>query len=118
MPRWHRDRMIPYENALMGQVIGIEGLFKQYETDAGPVPVLKGIDLGIGAGEFVGAMGPSGSGKSTFMNILGCLDMPAGGRYILNGRDVGKLNADRLAKFRNDVIGFVFQGFNLLPRGA
>ncbi len=101
---------------MMDPVIRIEGLFKEYETDAGPVPVLKGIDLAIGAGEFVAVMGPSGSGKSTFMNILGCLDMPTKGRYILNGRDVGKLNTDQLAKLRNEVIGFVFQGFNLLPR--
>jgi putative ABC transport system ATP-binding protein len=97
-------------------VIRIEGLYKAYETAAGPVPVLKGIDLVIEPGEFVAIMGPSGSGKSTFMNILGCLDVPTGGRYILNGRDVGSLNTDQLARLRNEVIGFVFQGFNLLPR--
>ncbi len=102
----------------MDQVIRAEGLFKEYETDAGPVPVLKGIDLEIGQGEFVAVMGPSGSGKSTFMNILGCLDMPTTGRYVLNGRDVAKLNPDLLAKLRNEVIGFVFQGFNLLPRAS
>jgi len=97
-------------------VIRIEHLFKQYETAAGPVPVLKDLSLAIGAGEFVTIMGPSGSGKSTFMNILGCLDVPTSGAYLLNGQDVGKLGKDELARLRNDVIGFVFQGFNLLPR--
>jgi len=100
----------------MDPIIRIEGLHKEYETDAGPVPVLKGIDLSIDPGEFVAIMGPSGSGKSTFMNILGCLDVPTRGKYILNGRDVGTLNSDQLAHLRNEVIGFVFQGFNLLPR--
>ena len=100
----------------MDPIIRIEGLYKEYETDAGPVPVLKGIDLTIDPGEFVAIMGPSGSGKSTFMNILGCLDVPTRGKYILNGRDVGTLNSDQLAHLRNEVIGFVFQGFNLLPR--
>ncbi|NNM81543.1 MAG: ABC transporter ATP-binding protein [Burkholderiales bacterium] len=100
----------------MNSVIRIEKLFKEYETAAGAVPVLKGIDLSISSGEFVAVMGPSGSGKSTFMNILGCLDTPTAGSYILNERDVGTLNADQLAHLRNEVIGFVFQGFNLLPR--
>ncbi|MHB1300529.1 MAG: ABC transporter ATP-binding protein [Burkholderiales bacterium] len=100
----------------MDPVIRIAGLYKEYETDAGPVPVLKGIDISIDPGEFVAIMGPSGSGKSTFMNILGCLDVPTRGKYILNGRDVGTLNSDQLAHLRNEVIGFVFQGFNLLPR--
>jgi putative ABC transport system ATP-binding protein len=116
-PRETRTPARPTEVSRMTEpVIRIAGLFKEYETAAGPVPVLKGIDLAIGAGEFVAVMGPSGSGKSTFMNILGCLDMPTKGSYILNGRDVGKLNTDQLAKLRNEVIGFVFQGFNLLPR--
>ncbi|TLS68150.1 ABC transporter ATP-binding protein [Mariprofundus erugo] len=97
-------------------VIHIERLHKNYETAAGSVPVLKGIDLSINAGEFVAIMGPSGSGKSTFMNILGCLDEPTTGRYLLNGSDVRSLNGDALARLRNQVIGFVFQGFNLLPR--
>ena len=100
----------------MDPVIRIEALQKEYETDAGPVPVLKGIDLAIYPGEFLAIMGPSGSGKSTFMNILGCLDVPTAGKYFLSGRDVGTLNSDQLAKLRNEVIGFVFQGFNLLPR--
>ncbi len=97
-------------------LIRVEGLRKQYATMAGPVDVLRGIDLVIDAGEFVAIMGPSGSGKSTLMNILGCLDMPSAGRYFLDGRDVSVLSKDELARLRNEVIGFVFQGFNLLAR--
>ncbi len=97
-------------------VIRIERLFKDYDTDAGPVPVLKDVSVTVEPGEFVAVMGPSGSGKSTFMNILGCLDVATSGRYVLNGRDVGTLDKDELAHLRNRVIGFVFQGFNLLAR--
>jgi len=97
-------------------LISISHLDKQYETAAGPVPVLHDINLEINSGEFVAIMGPSGSGKSTFMNILGCLDVPTAGRYVLSGREVGGLDNDALAALRNQVIGFVFQGFNLLPR--
>jgi putative ABC transport system ATP-binding protein len=97
-------------------VIRIEQLYKEYATDAGPVPVLKDVSVTVEPGEFVAVMGPSGSGKSTFMNILGCLDVASSGRYVLNGRDVGTLDSDELAHLRNQVIGFVFQGFNLLPR--
>ena len=97
-------------------VIRIEGLHKSYETSAGLFPALKEVNLSIAAGEFVAIMGPSGSGKSTFMNILGCLDRPSAGRYVLNGRDVENLSKDELALLRNRTIGFVFQGFNLLPR--
>jgi len=99
-------------------LIRTEHLFKQYETAAGPVPVLKDVSLSIDRGEFVAIMGPSGSGKSTFMNILGCLDLPTSGRYLLEGSDIGKLDADELAALRNRVIGFVFQGYNLLPRAT
>jgi putative ABC transport system ATP-binding protein len=97
-------------------LIRISHLKKQYETDAGPVPVLHDVTLDIHEGEFVAIMGPSGSGKSTFMNILGCLDIPTAGRYELQGHDVGRMDSDELARLRNHVIGFVFQGFNLLPR--
>lgn len=97
-------------------LISVEALYKQYETAAGPYPVLRDVNLDIANGEFVAVMGPSGSGKSTFMNILGCLDTPTAGRYCLDGDDIGRLDADRLARLRNRVIGFVFQGFNLLPR--
>ena len=97
-------------------VIRVEGLHKSYETSAGPFPALKDVSLDIAAGEFVAIMGPSGSGKSTFMNILGCLDKPSAGRYLLDGRSAAELSKDELALLRNRTIGFVFQGFNLLPR--
>jgi len=97
-------------------VIRIEGLHKSYETSAGLFPALKDVSLDIAAGEFVAIMGPSGSGKSTFMNLLGCLDKPSAGLYVLDGRDVAELGKDELALLRNRTIGFVFQGFNLLPR--
>ena len=99
-------------------VIRIEHLFKEYETEAGAVPVLRDVSVTVAPGEFVAIMGPSGSGKSTFMNILGCLDVATGGSYVLNGRDVGTLDKDELAHLRNQVIGFVFQGYNLLPRAS
>jgi putative ABC transport system ATP-binding protein len=97
-------------------VIRIEGLHKSYQTSAGPFPALNEVNLNIAAGEFVAIMGPSGSGKSTFMNIIGCLDKPTSGRYFLDGRSIADLGRDELALLRNRTIGFVFQGFNLLPR--
>jgi putative ABC transport system ATP-binding protein len=99
-------------------IIRISGLSKDYQTAAGAVPALENISLSIFPGEFVAVMGPSGSGKSTFMNLLGCLDVPTGGSYFLNGTDVRTLDKDQLARLRNSVIGFVFQGFNLLPRAS
>ena len=97
-------------------LVRIEHLDKSYETEAGIFPVLHDVNLVIEPGEFVAIMGPSGSGKSTFMNILGCLDLPTAGRYFLDGADTGLLGSDQLARLRNRTIGFVFQGFNLLPR--
>jgi putative ABC transport system ATP-binding protein len=98
------------------EVIRVVGLGKSYLTAAGPFPALKGVDLIVRRGEYVAVMGPSGSGKSTFMNLLGCLDQPTTGNYILAGRDIAHLQSDELAALRNRTIGFVFQGFNLLPR--
>jgi putative ABC transport system ATP-binding protein len=98
------------------EVIRVAGLGKTYVTAAGPFPALKGVDLLIRRGEYVAIMGPSGSGKSTFMNLLGCLDTPSMGDYFLVGRNVAHLPGDELAILRNRTIGFVFQGFNLLPR--
>lgn len=97
-------------------MIQTRGLAKDYITEAGAFHALRGVDLDIAQGEFVAIMGPSGSGKSTFMNLLGCLDKPSAGRYHLAGRAVSDMGSDELAEVRNKLIGFVFQGFNLLPR--
>lgn len=99
-------------------VLSVRGLCKDYESGAGPVHILKGLDVEIRRGEFVAVMGPSGSGKSTFMNILGCLDTPTSGSYRLDGVEVSHLDPIALAGIRNRYIGFVFQGFNLLPRAT
>lgn len=98
------------------EIIRIEGLKKFYNLGTQQVKALNGVDLSICGNEYVAIMGPSGSGKSTLMNILGCLDTPSGGKYILNGTDVSQMGDGELAQVRNSEIGFVFQSFNLLPR--
>jgi putative ABC transport system ATP-binding protein len=97
-------------------LINIKKLKRDFVLGSEIINVLKGIDLNINKGEYVALMGPSGSGKSTLMNLLGCLDTPTSGTYILNGNDVSKMHDDELAEIRNKEIGFVFQTFNLLPR--
>lgn len=97
-------------------LIEVEDLVKVYRTGDVELRALDGASFSVAHGEFVAVMGPSGSGKSTTMNMLGCLDSPTGGRYLLDGRDVARLSGDELAKVRNEKLGFVFQGFNLLPR--
>ncbi len=100
----------------MESVIHLDKVYKSYFMGKMELPVLKGIDLDIYRNEYVALMGPSGSGKSTLMNIIGCLDTPTMGTYILNGHDVSQTEDNRLAEIRNTEIGFVFQQFNLLPR--
>src|SRR3954452_3714691 len=100
----------------MKNVIHLENICKSYYLGKIELQVLKGINLDIFRNEYVALMGPSGSGKSTLMNILGCLDSPTAGSYILNGKDVSKMADNDLAEVRNKEIGFVFQQFNLLPR--
>lgn len=102
----------------MSHVIEVSHLYKDYQTAAGPFPVLKDVNLIIERGNYVAIMGPSGSGKSTFMNILGCLDSPSAGDYLLDGHQVSRLDGNALAQLRNKTIGFVFQGFNLLARSS
>jgi putative ABC transport system ATP-binding protein len=101
-----------------GEVIRTVGLQKHYQLGGELVRALRGVDLVISRNEYVAIMGPSGSGKSTLMNLIGCLDTPTAGEYILNGQPVSGLDDDRLARIRNREIGFVFQTFNLLPRST
>ncbi|HSG29947.1 MAG TPA: ABC transporter ATP-binding protein [Thermodesulfobacteriota bacterium] len=100
----------------MNKVIEIKKLYKDYLLGDVEVKVLRGIDLIVEQGDFLSIMGPSGSGKSTLMNIIGCLDIPTSGQYLLDGTDISKLDSDSLAEIRNSRIGFIFQNFNLIPR--
>jgi putative ABC transport system ATP-binding protein len=100
----------------MSALIELRGLSKTYGQGLAAMQALRGIDLDIGAGEFVAVMGPSGCGKSTCMNLLGCLDTPSGGSYRFQGVEVGGLSRDQRARLRRHYLGFVFQGFNLLNR--
>jgi putative ABC transport system ATP-binding protein len=108
--------LIQKKQITMSSVIHLEQIFKSYYLGKQELQVLKGITLDINRNEYVALMGPSGSGKSTLMNILGCLDTPTSGSYLLNGKDVSRMHDDELAEVRNKEIGFVFQQFNLLPR--
>jgi putative ABC transport system ATP-binding protein len=100
----------------MTPLIAVRNVLKTYRVGDGAVHALRGVSLTVEKQEFVTVVGPSGSGKSTLMHILGCLDRPTSGKYYLAGRDVSQLNDDELSRIRNREIGFVFQGFNLLPR--
>jgi len=97
-------------------LIEITGMTKIYGMDEAAVSALAGVNVEVSRGEFVAIMGHSGSGKSTLMNILGCLDRPTEGAYLLDGHDVGQMSKDELAEIRNEKLGFIFQSFNLLPR--
>ncbi|HUC74005.1 MAG TPA: ABC transporter ATP-binding protein [Vicinamibacterales bacterium] len=101
---------------MIAPLISVRDLAKVYQVGEVSVHALRQVTLDIDSGAFLSVVGPSGSGKSTFMHIVGCLDRPTDGRYLLNGRDVSRLSDDELSLVRNEQIGFVFQGFNLLPR--
>lgn len=107
---------LQYPSSGDGGIIHLESIQKSYFMGKQELQVLKGISMDILKNEYVALMGPSGSGKSTLMNIIGCLDTPSGGKYILNEQDVSKMEDNALAEVRNKEIGFVFQQFNLLPR--
>ena len=118
MPKIKLRKLTPieFQIKMANPLIQITKIKRDFVLGNEIVYVLKGIDLEINKGEYVALMGPSGSGKSTLMNLLGCLDTPTSGSYILNGKDVSKMHDDELAEIRNKEIGFVFQTFNLLPR--
>ena len=118
MPKIKLRKLTPieFQIKMANPLIQITNIKRDFVLGNEIVYVLKGIDLEINKGEYVALMGPSGSGKSTLMNLLGCLDTPTSGSYILNGKDVSKMHDDELAGIRNKEIGFVFQTFNLLPR--
>ena len=97
-------------------ILELQHIYKNYDQDKLVVPVLKDVSLQIEEGEYVAIMGPSGSGKTTLMNIVGCLDLPTSGTYILDGRPVSELKEKELTRVRRDTIGFVFQNFQLMPR--
>jgi putative ABC transport system ATP-binding protein len=99
-------------------LIETQDLWKTYQMGSEEIHALRGVSLEIASGEYVAIMGPSGSGKSTLMNLIGCLDTPSKGSYLLNGKKVSEMNDDELARIRNEEIGFVFQTFNLLPRAT
>ena len=107
---------LPQPQSSRAHLIEMSGLTRVYQLGPQEIYALRGVDLTIDAGEYVAIMGPSGSGKSTLMNIIGCLDTPSGGRYVLDGIPVESMNEDQLAAVRNKKIGFVFQTFNLLAR--
>ena len=102
----------------MQPIISLKNIERSFSIGAEEVKALRGVDLNINKNEYVALMGPSGSGKSTLMNLLGCLDTPTSGQYILNGTDVSVLNDNELAQIRNKEIGFIFQTFNLLPKST
>ena len=97
-------------------IVQLENVFKDYIQGKEPVHVLRDISMTVDEGEYIAIMGPSGSGKTTLMNLLGCLDVPTSGTYLLEGQDIGSLSDDELADIRNQSIGFVFQNFHLLPK--
>jgi putative ABC transport system ATP-binding protein len=99
-------------------LIETRDLWKTYMMGSEEIHALRGVSIDIARGEYVAIMGPSGSGKSTLMNLIGCLDTPSRGSYLLNGKQVGEMNDNELARIRNEEIGFVFQTFNLLPRAS
>ena len=102
----------------MQPIISLKNIERSFSIGAEEVKALRGVDLNINKNEYVALMGPSGSGKSTLMNLLGCLDTPTSGQYILNGTDVSVLDDNALAQIRNKEIGFIFQTFNLLPKST